>query len=208
MNRIILGVSLGLALGFFTSPLGAKEPEGKTNGAIYAPAFALRAGRPRSCPCRRAPSNRAVGSAIGALPPATGPPAIWTDRPDRQVQEALRPGMDAQDNAAARHADPRLHGLLSAWICRMWKSCPTGSTEWSGWGMSCTTIFCGPKPVRGWTSSRARPAKTACCSCGGSTGTIRNSSSSSDPMQSGCSTSRLTISITPCNTVTRWWAMD
>ena len=40
MNRIILGVSLGLALGFFTSPLGAKEPEGKTNGAIYAPAFA------------------------------------------------------------------------------------------------------------------------------------------------------------------------
>ncbi len=60
MNRIVLGISLAIALGCLISPLGAKEPESKASGAIYA--------RPYEPPTR---------SAFLPLPPGCVEPQGW-----------------------------------------------------------------------------------------------------------------------------------
>ena len=60
MNRIVLGISLAIALGCLISPLGAKEPGSKASGAIYA--------RPYEPPTR---------SAFLPLPPGCVEPQGW-----------------------------------------------------------------------------------------------------------------------------------
>ena len=107
MNRIVLGISLAIALGCLISPLGAKEPGSKASGAIYARPYQPPTRSAFLPPCRRA--ARAAGLASGLVPgsPCT-PPATWMrmtkpasangymTRPGRPIRRGL-PDMATRD---------------------------------------------------------------------------------------------------------------
>ena len=204
MNRIILGVSLGLALGFFTSPLGAKEPEGKTKGAIYAPAFAP--------PARPA--------AFLPLPPGAVEPQGWLGDWCLTARDGATGHLDEIDRTGKckrlfdRHgrprqarlpdmADPRPDGLLSASIRRKMEVVPYWLDGMVRLGYVMHDDFLQAKARSRLDVVADKTDKDSLLFMWWLNRHDPQLIKQLGPWQSGCSTSRLTTSTTPCNTVRR-----